>query len=123
MLGTLDDDQALSLIEALVAADGERVMQQINDAAARGVEWEALLVEMLGLLHRVAMVQLSPSALGADMAPLEPRLRELARVVPPGDSSLRDALSLTDQAIASGDGQVTAQAVARCSARWMTIRR
>ncbi|EKK5221948.1 DNA polymerase III subunit gamma/tau [Cronobacter sakazakii] len=88
MLGTLDDDQALSLIEALVAADGERVMQQINDAAARGVEWEALLVEMLGLLHRVAMVQLSPSALGADMAPLEPRLRELARVVPPGDIQL-----------------------------------
>ncbi|EKM0530775.1 DNA polymerase III subunit gamma/tau [Cronobacter turicensis] len=88
MLGTLDDDQALSLIEALVAADGERVMQQINDAAARGVEWEALLVEMLGLLHRVAMVQLSPSALGADMAPLEPRLRELARAVPPGDIQL-----------------------------------
>ncbi|AFK00465.1 DNA polymerase III subunits gamma and tau [Cronobacter sakazakii ES15] len=88
MLGTLDDDQALSLIEALVAADGERVMQQINDAAARGVEWEALLVEMLGLLHRVAMVQLSPSALGADMAPLEPRLCELARVVPPGDIQL-----------------------------------
>ncbi|ELY5828050.1 DNA polymerase III subunit gamma/tau [Cronobacter turicensis] len=88
MLGTLDDDQALSLIEALVAADGERVMQQINDAAARGVEWEALLVEMLGLLHRVAMVQLLPSALGADMAPLEPRLRELARAVPPGDIQL-----------------------------------
>ncbi|WP_336287332.1 DNA polymerase III subunit gamma/tau [Cronobacter dublinensis] len=88
MLGTLDDDQALGLIEALVAADGERVMQQINDAAARGVEWEALLVEMLGLLHRVAMVQLSPSAPGADMAPLEQRLRELARTVPPGDIQL-----------------------------------
>ncbi|EOW6720999.1 DNA polymerase III subunit gamma/tau [Cronobacter dublinensis] len=88
MLGTLDDDQALGLIEALVAADGERVMQQINDAAARGVEWEALLVEMLGLLHRVAMVQLSPSAPGADMAPLEQRLRELARIVPPGDIQL-----------------------------------
>ncbi|CCJ78421.1 DNA polymerase III subunits gamma and tau [Cronobacter muytjensii 530] len=43
---------------------------------------------MLGLLHRVAMVQLSPSALGADMAPLEQRLRELARVVPPGDIQL-----------------------------------
>ena len=68
MLGTLDDDQALSLIEALVAADGERVMAGVNDAAARGVEWEALLVEMQSLLHRIAMVQLSPSALGADMA-------------------------------------------------------
>ncbi|MEN0614606.1 DNA polymerase III subunit gamma/tau [Klebsiella indica] len=88
MLGTLDDDQALSLIEALVAADGERVMAGVNEAAARGVEWEALLVEMLSLLHRIAMVQLSPSALGADMAVVELRMRELARTVPPGDVQL-----------------------------------
>ncbi|MFW2798210.1 DNA polymerase III subunit gamma/tau, partial [Klebsiella pneumoniae] len=88
MLGTLDDDQALSLIEALVAADGERVMASVNDAAARGVEWEALLVEMQSLLHRIAMVQLSPSALGADMAAVEVRMRELARTVPPGDVQL-----------------------------------
>lgn len=88
MLGTLDDDQALSLIEALVAADGERVMAGVNDAAARGVEWEALLVEMQSQLHRIAMVQLSPSALGADMAAVEVRMRELARTVPPGDVQL-----------------------------------
>jgi DNA polymerase-3 subunit gamma/tau len=88
MLGTLDDDQALSLIEAMVGADGERVMALLNDAAARGVEWEALLVEMLSLLHRVAMVQLSPSALGSDMAAIEQRMRELARTVPPGDVQL-----------------------------------
>lgn len=88
MLGTLDDDQALSLIEALVAADGERVMTGVNEAAARGVEWEALLVEMQSLLHRIAMVQLSPSALGTDMAAIELRLRELARTVPPTDVQL-----------------------------------
>lgn len=88
MLGTLDDDQALSLIEALVAANGDRVMALLNDAAARGVEWESLLVEMLGLLHRVAMAQLSPSALGSDVAALEQRLRELARTVPPADVQL-----------------------------------
>ena len=88
MLGTLDDDQALSLIEALVAADGERVMAGVNDAAAHGVEWEALLVEMQSLLHRIAMVQLTPSALGADMAAIELRMRELARTVPPADVQL-----------------------------------
>ena len=88
MLGTLDDDQALSLIEALVAADGERVMAGVSDAASRGVEWEALLVEMQSLLHRIAMVQLSPSALGADMAAVELRMRELARTVPPADVQL-----------------------------------
>ncbi|EEK3358338.1 DNA polymerase III subunit gamma/tau [Salmonella enterica] len=88
MLGTLDDDQALSLVEAVVDANGERVMSLINEAAARGIEWEALLVEMLSLLHRIAMVQLSPAALGRDMAAIEQRMRELARTVPPGDLQL-----------------------------------
>lgn len=88
MLGTLDDDRALSLVEAVVAANGERVMSLVNDAAARGIEWEALLVEMLGLLHRIAMVQLSPAALGNDMAAIEQRMRELARTVPPADIQL-----------------------------------
>ncbi|MBJ8371289.1 DNA polymerase III subunit gamma/tau [Citrobacter cronae] len=88
MLGTLDDDQALSLVEAVVAADGERVMALVNDAAARGIEWEALLVEMSALLHRIAMVQLSPAALGSDMAAIEQRMRELARIVPPTDIQL-----------------------------------
>lgn len=88
MLGTLDDDQALSLIEAMIAANGERVMSQVNAAAARGIEWEGLLVEMLSLLHRVGMLQLSPSAIGADMAAIEQRMRELARTVPPADVQL-----------------------------------
>ncbi|HGE4452709.1 TPA: DNA polymerase III subunit gamma/tau [Escherichia coli] len=88
MLGTLDDDQALSLVEAMVEANGERVMALINEAAARGIEWEALLVEMLGLLHRIAMVQLSPAALGNDMAAIELRMRELARTIPPTDIQL-----------------------------------
>ncbi|HCA3879961.1 TPA: DNA polymerase III subunit gamma/tau [Salmonella enterica] len=88
MLGTLDDDQALSLVEAVVDANGARVMSLINEAAARGIEWEALLVEMLSLLHRIAMVQLSPAALGSDMAAIEQRMRELARTVPPGDLQL-----------------------------------
>ncbi|EAA7838589.1 DNA polymerase III subunit gamma/tau [Salmonella enterica] len=88
MLGTLDDDQALSLVEAVVDANGERVMSLLNEAAVRGIEWEALLVEMLSLLHRIAMVQLSPAALGSDMAAIEQRMRELARTVPPGDLQL-----------------------------------
>jgi len=88
MLGTLDDEQPLALIEALVNADGSRVMTLIDQAAARGVEWEALLIEMLTLLHRIAMVQLLPSALGNDMAAVEQRLRELARVLPPADVQL-----------------------------------
>ncbi len=88
MLGTLNDDQALALIEAIAAADGERAMALVNDAASRGVEWEALLVEMQMLIHRIAMVQLTPAALGSDMAAIEQRMRELARIIPPTDVQL-----------------------------------
>lgn len=88
MLGTLDDSQALSLIEAMVHADGQRVMGLLNEVASRGVEWENLLVDMLSLLHRLAMIQLSPAALGQDMAAIEPRMRELARTLPPADLQL-----------------------------------
>lgn len=88
MLGTLDDSQALSLIEAIVQADGQRVMSLLNDVASRGVEWESLLVEMSSLLHRLAMIQLSPAALGHDMAVIEARMRELARTIPPADLQL-----------------------------------
>jgi DNA polymerase III subunit gamma/tau len=88
MLGTLDDEQPLGLIEALVDGSGEQVMTLLNQAASRGVEWEALLVEMLRLLHRIAMVQLLPGSISDEEESHAPRLRELARVVPPADVQL-----------------------------------
>ena len=88
MLGTLDDEQPLALIEALVEGQGEQVMALLNQAASRGVEWEALLVEMLRLLHRVAMVQLLPGSLSDDDLSQAQRLRDLARVLPPADVQL-----------------------------------
>lgn len=88
MLGTLDDEQPLGLIEALVKGDGAGVMALMEQAAARGIDWEALLVETLTLLHRIAMLQLLPSALGDEYHQVAPRLRELARVVPPSDVQL-----------------------------------
>ncbi|QZN96896.1 DNA polymerase III subunit gamma/tau [Symbiopectobacterium purcellii] len=88
MLGTLDAEQPLALIEAIVNANGEQTMVLLQQAASRGVEWEALLVEMLTLLHRIAMVQLLPTALGPEDSPIASRLRSLARTVPPADVQL-----------------------------------
>ncbi|MBH2872371.1 DNA polymerase III subunit gamma/tau [Serratia marcescens] len=88
MLGTLDDEQPLAILEALVSADGEKVMAQVAQAASRGVDWENLLVETLALLHRIAMVQLLPSMLDTHYAAVEQRRRELARTLPPADVQL-----------------------------------
>ncbi|MFJ5359264.1 DNA polymerase III subunit gamma/tau [Pectobacterium sp. CHL-2024] len=88
MLGTLDDEQPLALIEALAKGDGAQVMSLLDQVAARGVDWESLLVETQTLLHRIAMVQLLPAALGDDYAAVEARMRELARALPPVDVQL-----------------------------------
>ncbi|WP_174870830.1 DNA polymerase III subunit gamma/tau [Pectobacterium polaris] len=88
MLGTLDDEQPLALIEALAKGDGTQVMSLLDQVAARGVDWESLLVETQTLLHRIAMVQLLPAALGDDYAAVEARMRELARALPPADVQL-----------------------------------
>lgn len=82
MLGTLDEEQPLALIEALAKADGEQMLTCVSQAASRGVQWDMLLSEMLRLLHRIAMVQLLPSAIGDEHGETEQRLRRLARSLP-----------------------------------------
>lgn len=88
MLGTLDDEQPLAIIEALVRADGIAVMSEVEQAATRGADWENLLVEILSLLHRVAMIQLLPAAKETDPSSTEGRLRQIARMISPADLQL-----------------------------------
>ncbi|MGL9774355.1 MAG: DNA polymerase III subunit gamma/tau [Sodalis sp. (in: enterobacteria)] len=89
MLGTLNTEQPLALIEALAAADGGAMMAQLAQCAARGMDWESLLVEMLSLLHRLALGQLVPDQLNDEDDPGSvPRLRDLARRLPPADLQL-----------------------------------
>lgn len=88
MLGTLDDEQPLAIIEALVRADSMAVMEQVEQAASRGADWENLLVEILSQLHRIAMIQLLPAEQETDPSSTEGRLRQVARVISPADLQL-----------------------------------
>ncbi|WP_340608008.1 DNA polymerase III subunit gamma/tau [Xenorhabdus bharatensis] len=88
MLGTLDDEQPLEMVEALVRADGQKILALVEQVAARGMDWENLLVEMLSLLHRVAMIQLLPQQPEIEPSSTEGRLRLLARSMPPSDLQL-----------------------------------
>lgn len=88
MLGTLDDEQPLAIIEALIRADGIAVMSEVEQAAVRGADWENLLVEILSLLHRIAMIQLLPAAKETDPSSTEGRLRQIARMISPADLQL-----------------------------------
>ncbi|MCC8419513.1 DNA polymerase III subunit gamma/tau [Photorhabdus thracensis] len=88
MLGTLDDEQPLSIIESLIRADGQQVMALVEQAASRGADWENLLVEILSLLHRIAMIQLLPSQPEIASSSIEGRLRILAKAISPEDLQL-----------------------------------
>lgn len=88
MLGTLDDEQPLAIIEALIRADGMAVMSEVEHAASRGADWENLLVETLSLLHRIAMIQLLPAVKETDPSSTDGRLRQIARIISPADLQL-----------------------------------
>ncbi|CUX97351.1 DNA polymerase III subunit tau [Candidatus Hoaglandella endobia] len=89
MLGRLNTEQPLALLESLVAADGRAMIAQLSQYAARGIDWESLLVEMLSLLHRIAMGQLQPDQLGDyEEHNVLSRLRELSQRLPPEDLQL-----------------------------------
>lgn len=88
MLGSLDNDQPLALVSALIAGDGQQVINLIQQVATHGVEWEALLIEMLRLLHSVAMLQLSPAGLNEIYHQHHDKLTELARKLPAEDLQL-----------------------------------
>ncbi|MEM8182856.1 DNA polymerase III subunit gamma/tau [Morganella morganii subsp. sibonii] len=88
MLGTLDDEQPLTILEALVKGDGVQVMNGVNDAASRGADWDNLLTEMLAALHKIAMLQLLPVQENSAAGVTEERLRILARAIAPADLQL-----------------------------------
>lgn len=58
MLGILDSEQSLDIIQALQLADGEALMHSVQQVAEKGVEWDQLLQEVAANLHQIAMRQL-----------------------------------------------------------------
>ncbi|UJF18768.1 DNA polymerase III subunit gamma/tau [Vibrio sp. SS-MA-C1-2] len=60
MLGTLDSSQALHLLAPLAQNDASAVMEQLNELASFGVEWDGLLKELANQFHQIAMLQALP---------------------------------------------------------------
>ncbi|KAE9527976.1 DNA polymerase III subunit gamma/tau [Testudinibacter aquarius] len=83
MLGTLDGEQALDIIQALQLADGEAIMQALRQVAEKGVEWDQLLQEIAAYLHQIAMRQLLQPT--SDPSEQENRIDFLASHLPPED--------------------------------------
>ncbi|EKO3952789.1 DNA polymerase III subunit gamma/tau [Vibrio fluvialis] len=102
MLGTLDTDQALHLLQAISSTQPQTVMDSIEALAQNGVEWDGLLQQLAAQLHRVAMYQALPSSIDKAQPDAE-KIQWLAKSLSPQDVQLyyqiaikgRDDLSLS----------------------------
>ncbi len=63
MLGTLDTDQAIRILEAISTKNMQTLMNCVNDLADIGVEWDGLAKELANQLHKLAMYQALPATL------------------------------------------------------------
>jgi DNA polymerase III subunit gamma/tau len=63
LLGTPDHKLVFSLIEALKERDGERLLNDIAQAAENNPDFERLMSAMAELLHRLALAQTVPGAI------------------------------------------------------------
>ncbi|EKO3983005.1 DNA polymerase III subunit gamma/tau [Vibrio fluvialis] len=87
MLGTLDTDQALHLLQAISSTQPQTVMDSIEALAQNGVEWDGLLQQLAAQLHRVAMYQALPSSIDKAQPDAE-KIQWLAKSLSPQDVQL-----------------------------------
>lgn len=96
MLGTVSVDLVLDLLDALAAADGARLLAEVERVAALTPDFSELLRELIALLHRIALIQQVTGILAAD-DPDRIRLSSLAATLAPEDVQLYYQVALTGQ--------------------------
>ena len=77
MLGAVDRQYLFALLDALLARDGPALLAAADQMHARALSLETALQELATLVHRLALAQIVPEALGIDEPDLE-RIHGLA---------------------------------------------
>ena len=68
MLGSLDQNSVLNLVQVLAANDAPGVLQQVAHLAEQNPDFLALLGDILSLLQRIALAQVVPSSIDINEA-------------------------------------------------------
>lgn len=85
MLGMLDDEQPMTIVDGIIRGHAEVVFDQIKLISSKGGAWQEVLVDVAALFHQIALLQLLPNALEPQHQHHEAKLRDLARIVSPTD--------------------------------------
>jgi DNA polymerase III subunit gamma/tau len=97
MLGVVGQDFLISLLRALAARDGAALVAEADRMAERSLSFEAALQDLASLLHRLALLQTVPDAIGTD-DPDRAVLEELAGQFTPEDLQLFYQIALQGRA-------------------------
>ncbi|WP_296268657.1 DNA polymerase III subunit gamma/tau [Pseudomonas sp. UBA6562] len=84
MLGTLDQGQVYSVLQALLDGDARALLEAVRALAEQGPDWSGVLAEMLNVLHRVAIAQALPEAVDNGHGDRE-QVLNLAQALPAED--------------------------------------
>ncbi len=95
MLGTVSQQPVDELLRALVAANGQAILEKITEISALSVDFSDVLQQLLKMLHRIALLQAIPKF--NDQAFDKKMLTELATLISPEDVQLYYQISLTGQ--------------------------
>jgi DNA polymerase-3 subunit gamma/tau len=96
MLGTVGADLTFGLVEALAAADGARLLAEVERTSAYTPDFGEVLRELIGLLHRLALFQQVPETVPMD-DPERTRIASLAGRIVAADLQLYYQVALTGQ--------------------------
>ena len=91
MLGAIDPAYLFSLLDALAAKDVDALLAQADAMAERNLSFDTALQELAGLLQKIALLQVAPSALDDDE---RARLLPLARSFSAEDVQLNYQIAL-----------------------------
>ena len=87
MLGAIDQSYLYDLLDALAGKNGAQMLATADAMESHSVSFDAALQDMGSLLHRIALAQIVPAAIGEDM-PERERLFALAQTFSAEDIQL-----------------------------------
>ena len=87
MLGTLDRAQVFGLVEALIARDARKVLDQVNELDEHAPDYREVLAELAALLQKLALLQAVPD-MQIDAAEDVETYKRLAAAITPEDTQL-----------------------------------
>ena len=96
MLGSLDQNEILELLEAVLESDGAAVLARIEALSAFSPDYSGLLSSLLSVLHRIAVAQKVPQALDNSLGDRE-AIESMAGRMTPEDVQLYYQIGIMGQ--------------------------